>query len=191
MTAGPPYDIELTHVFDAPRERVYEAIMIQTNLPNGMACGSRYAETPSSTMPASRGHSDSRWWPRPTHSCGQRSSAGLRRSCPTNCSPAAKAWDGIFGPTPVFVRPGDVLHLRGVDQGSGDRDEGFELAPSFDQAPVEERPPVLVTFRALPRCASRCLSACPRGWRARVGTANCLDNVRLRAPAERSCRRSW
>jgi uncharacterized protein YndB with AHSA1/START domain len=25
MTAEPPYDIELTHVFDAPRERVYEA----------------------------------------------------------------------------------------------------------------------------------------------------------------------
>jgi uncharacterized protein YndB with AHSA1/START domain len=25
MNAEPPYDIELTHVFDAPRERVYEA----------------------------------------------------------------------------------------------------------------------------------------------------------------------
>ena len=25
MSAEPPYDIELTHVFDAPRERMYEA----------------------------------------------------------------------------------------------------------------------------------------------------------------------
>jgi uncharacterized protein YndB with AHSA1/START domain len=58
----PPYDIEITRVFDAPPERVYQAFTDPDQFARWYGpVGSRFTATPSRSTPGSEGGSGSRW----------------------------------------------------------------------------------------------------------------------------------